>query len=117
LNAVITAGSKLRKVLFLALSVTLFSCQSDISGTAERICAKFIRKTCYAARSDEFGGQGERSKIKVTRDKNALCTSITPAATEWNALAANNAMQQQTGRFCRCQLGSDFGGLRVVYIW
>ena len=38
-----------------------------------------------------------RSKVKVTRDKkNALCTSITPAAMKWNALAANNVMQQQT---------------------
>jgi len=35
-------------------------------------------------------------------DKNALCTPITTAATEWNAMAANNAMQQQTGPFRRC---------------
>ena len=32
-----------------------------------------------------------RSKVKVTGTKNALCTSITPAAT--NALTANDVMQ------------------------
>jgi len=30
---------------------------ADISGTAERICAKFIRKTCLVSHSDEFEGQ------------------------------------------------------------
>jgi len=39
------------------------------SGTAERICAKFTRKTCLVLRSDEFGCQDQKSKVKVTRDK------------------------------------------------
>jgi len=35
------------KVLFLALSATLFFvCESNISGTTERICAKFTGNTC-----------------------------------------------------------------------
>jgi len=45
-------------------------CVWNISGTAERICAKFTRKTCLIPRSDEFEGQGKRSKVNVTRDKN-----------------------------------------------
>ena len=34
----------------------------NISGTAEQICAKFTRKTCLVRRSDEFEGQGQRSR-------------------------------------------------------
>ena len=58
-EAVVTARSgqrRLRKVLFLALSVT------NISGTAEKICNKFKRNTCLVPRSDslkvsvKFGG-------------------------------------------------------------
>ena len=40
---VITARTELRKVLFLALSLTF--CVWNISETAERICTKFTRKT------------------------------------------------------------------------
>jgi len=50
-----------------------------MTGTAERICAKFTRKTCLVLRSDEFVCQGQKSKVKVTRDKNPLCTHNTPA--------------------------------------
>jgi len=45
---------------------------------AERICVKFTGKTCFVPHSEEFECQGERSKVKVTRDKNALSTLITP---------------------------------------
>jgi len=44
----------------------------NISGTAERICAKFTEKTWFIHRSDEFEWQGQRSKVKVTRDKNGI---------------------------------------------
>jgi len=37
-----------------------------------------------------------------------------PAAMEWNALAANIVMQQQTGPFHCCWEGGDFGGLSAV---
>ena len=62
------ARNELRKVLFLALSTSFLSvCAWNISGTAERICAKFTRKTCLVPRSDQFECQGQRSKVKVTR--------------------------------------------------
>jgi len=53
-------------LFFLAPSV-FFVVVRNISGTAERICAKFT-----VPRSDEFEGQGQRSKDKVTRDKNVI---------------------------------------------
>ena len=46
-----------------------FACVRNISGIAKRICAKFTRKTCLVPRSDEFEGQGQRSKVKVTGNK------------------------------------------------
>jgi len=43
-------------------------------------------------------------KVKVTRDKKCAVHSHHPlAATEWNALAANDVTQQQTGPFHRCR--------------
>jgi len=46
-----------------------------MAGTAERICAKFIQKTCLVLRSDDF----ECQEVKVTEDRKALCTHNTPA--------------------------------------
>jgi len=43
---------------------------------AERIHAKFTGTTCLVPRSDEFECQGQKSKVKVTRDKDALYTAI-----------------------------------------
>jgi len=63
--------------------------------TEEWICAKFTGKTCVVPQS--------RSKIKVTRDENALYSHHSPAATEWNALTTNTIIQQQTGPFHRCR--------------
>jgi len=98
---VFTAHSKLRKVLFLALSVTffciflyfffvLFVCESNISRTAEGICVKFRRKTCLVPHS-EVKGQGHQGQIS------------SPLKMHCNAVAANNVNQQQTGPLCRCQ--------------
>jgi len=39
----------------------------DISGTAERICAKFTGKTCLVFRSDKFEGQGQKSRSSGTK--------------------------------------------------
>jgi len=77
---VITARSELRKFCFSAVCdfVFLFACESNISGTAEQICAKFTGKTCLVPGTEEFECQSQRSKVKVTRDKNTLCTPITP---------------------------------------
>jgi len=49
-----------------------------MAGTAERICAKFTRKTCFVLRSDELECQGQKSKVKVTRDKKTRCALTTP---------------------------------------
>jgi len=54
--------------VFGAVSLCFFACVWNISGTAERICAKFTRKTCLIPRSDDFwrsevkgqGHQGQR---------------------------------------------------------
>jgi len=39
---------------FLYVCFLFFVCASNISGTAERICAKFTGKTCLVPLSDEF---------------------------------------------------------------
>ena len=47
-------------------------------GTAEWICAKFTQKTCLVICSDEFECQGQKSKVKVTRDKKCAVHSEHP---------------------------------------
>jgi len=48
----------------------------------------------HGRRAWSFEYQGQKSKAKVTRDRNALCIDNTPAVwTEWNALVADNAKQ------------------------
>jgi len=49
-------------------------------GTVGRICVKFTGKTCLVPCSDAFECHSQRSKVKVTRDKKALCTPITPGS-------------------------------------
>ena len=99
-----TARSKLRKVLFLALSVTflfffiLFVNQISPEPSNGLAPNSQGRRVCSLARTSLY--QGQRSKVKVTRDKNALSLPSTPAATEWNALAAINVVQQQTAPCC-----------------
>jgi len=47
--SIFTTHSELRKVLFCfqrSLRLFLYVCESNISRTAERICAKFTRMTC-----------------------------------------------------------------------
>jgi len=53
--------------VFSAISLWFFVCVWNISGTAQRICAKFTRKTCLAPRMDEFEDQGQRSKLLGTK--------------------------------------------------
>jgi len=78
-----------------------FVCESNISGTAERICAKFTGKTCLVPRSDEFECQGQRSRWPRTKTHCPVPSPPPLAVTESNALTANNVMQQQTGPFRR----------------
>jgi len=62
--------------------------------TAEWIFAKFTRKTCLVLRLDELECQGQKSKVEVTRNKNALCSHKTPTVwTKWNGLVADNVAQ------------------------
>jgi len=44
--------------------VTFFVCESDISGTAEPICAKFTWKTCLVPRSGQ-GHQGQKTRCAL----------------------------------------------------
>jgi len=65
----------------------IFVCASNISGTAEWICAKFIRMTCLVPRSGEFERQDERSEVKVIRDKNGKTAESSPLTMHCNACA------------------------------
>jgi len=49
-----------------------------MAGTTEWICAKFTRKTCLFVRSDELECQGQKPKVKVTRDKKRAVHSQHP---------------------------------------
>ena len=49
-----------------------------MAGTAEWVCAKFTRKTCLVLRWNNFECQGQRSKVKVTRDKKRAVHSQHP---------------------------------------
>jgi len=83
-----------------------------MTGTAERIYAKFTRKTCLVLRSDEFECQGQRSR--ATETKNAMCTHNTPAVwTEWNGLVANNVAQAADAATRSLQRGV-FAGTRAL---
>jgi len=79
--------------------------EPNISGTAERICAKFTEKTSFVPRSDEFECHCQRSKVKVTRDKNALCTSITLPGSDEMVRFRCIITHQQTAPFRRCLAG------------
>jgi len=61
----------------------------------------------------EFECQGQNLKVKINRDKNALCTHNSPASTEWNALAANNATQAADATIPSLPRG-DISGLRAL---
>jgi len=89
---------------FSAVLIWLFCLFVYISETAERICAKFIRKTCFDPRSDEFECEGQRSKAKVTRDKKNEKTLLSHPHCKACAVrryAANDVTQQQTTPFHR----------------
>jgi len=83
-----------------------------MTGTAERICAKFTWKTCLVLRSDEFECQGLRSESPGT--KNALWTHNTSAVwTERNALVANNVAQAADETIRSLQRGV-FAGMHAL---
>jgi len=86
-----------------------------MTGTAEQICVEFTRKMCLVLRSEDFEYQGQKSKVNVTRDKNALCShNVTPAVcTEWNALVADNVAQAADATIRSLQRGV-FVGMRAL---
>jgi len=105
-----------RKVLFLALSVTFCLFVYEISpgrlnGFAPNSQGR--RVWSVARTSLNVKVRGQRSRSPGTN--NMLCTPVIPAAMEWKVLAADNAMHNR-----RCHsvaAGGDFGGLRAVYVW
>jgi len=54
-------------LLVLCMIFHFFICASNISATAERICAKFTGRTCLVPRSDEFDCQGQMSRSPGTK--------------------------------------------------
>jgi len=99
-NQLITACSKLHKILFLAscdIFVFLFEYKISPKEIADQICTKFTGKICLVHYSDEFECQSQRSMAKFTRHKKfAMHSHHHLTATEWNELVAINIMQQQT---------------------
>ena len=81
-----------------------------MAGTVERICTKFTSKTCL----DALECQGQKSKVKVTRDRIPLCSHNTPAVwREWNGLVADN-VAQAAGAATRSLQRGDFDGMRAL---
>ena len=81
-----------------------------MTGTAERICAKFTSKTCLVLRSDKLKCPDQKSKVKVNRYKN---DNALIASTEWNALAANNVTHAADATIPSLPRG-DFASLRAL---
>ena len=63
-----------------------------MTGTAERICAKFTRKTCLVLRSDEFEYQGQRSRATGTK-KRAVHSQQSRGVDGMEGLVADNVAQ------------------------
>jgi len=60
----------------------LFVCASNISGNAQRICAKFTGKTSLVPCRDEFECKDQRPKVKVTRDKKQVSALPSPPGSD-----------------------------------
>ena len=88
-----------------------------MAGTAERICAKFTRKTCLVIRSDEFECQGQRLKVKVTTGQKTRCALTTPPRCARNRTPSLQvtSRKQQTRRLDRCRGVSSPGCVRWVW--
>jgi len=68
-------------------------------GTAERICAKFTRKTVWSFARMSLNAKVKGQKSRSPGTKNALCTHNTPSVwTEWNALVAYNVTRASSRR-------------------
>jgi len=90
--------------------VTDFSAAEKVSGV--KLC--MLLRLLSGMNVSHFGGQ--RSKVKVTRDKNAISDANThPCEYEWYALAARCKQRAAAadGRISWLARG-DFGGLRAL---
>jgi len=83
-------------------------------GTAERICVKFTRKTCLVLCSDKFEHEGQKSKVKVTRDK-TRCALTTPPRYGRNGTLQITSRKQQMRRFDRCRGVASPGCMRWAW--
>jgi len=72
-----------------------------MAGTAERICAKFTRKTRLVLRSDELERQRQTSKIKVTTDKTPCALTLPQYGRNGTASLQITSRKQQARRFDR----------------
>jgi len=104
LPGVITARSKLRKVLFLALSVTFLVflfvyeiSREPLNGFAPNSQGRRVSSLARTSLNVKVKGQGHQGQKHAVHSHHPLI------ATAWNALSANNVMQQQTGPFRRCR--------------
>ena len=78
----------------------------NISGTAERISAKFTRKTCLVPRSDEFEGHGQRWTAGIVGAGSRQTDRQTYCVSEWSRSPGT-----KTAFF------GPFGGLHAVDVW
>jgi len=77
-----------------------FVSASNISGTAERICAIFTGKTCLVLAQTSLN-----VKVKGQGHQGQKTSSVLPshrAAYKWYAIAANSVQQQWMVPFHRC---------------
>ena len=102
----------------------LFVCVWNISGSAERICAKFTGNTCLVPLSDEFEDQGQRSKVKVTRDKNGVLADISRSAericdifTQKTCLVPHLDEFEGQGQFWRPACALRFMFVKTSLLW
>ena len=108
-------GSNCARFCFSAVCDFLFCffvCESNISGTAERICAKFTGKTCLVPRSDEFECQGQRSRSQGTKTRCALLSGYHPRQRR-NGMRSLQITSCSSRRDHSVAGGGDFGGLRA----
>ena len=86
-------------VTFVLFFVFFCLCMKYLGGTAERMIL-----------NGKVKGQDHQGQ------KTCSTLPSPPAATEWNARAANNVTRQQTGQFRCCRGTGDVGGLRAVCV-
>ena len=91
--------------------VVFFVCHSNISGTAEQICAKFTGKTCLIPSSDDFECQGQRSRSLWTK----TCCPL-PSPRQRQNGTRSLQMTSLSGRRCHPVVaGGYFGGLALIF--